>query len=216
MTHVIDEIKDKIMFYPWIGKNYSNGGIFNKKILILGESGYCEEQCECCYPGEINKCNDWIIRIINYQISVSGKKQSIHTKLVKLFLGKQTITIDDKIQFWDSVVYYNYVQSALEKARVSPNINYWKEAEEPFKAIIDKLSPDFILILGERLWENLPGKAGIDWPDGPIIKYGNILERTWYYKATKKNILSFYIYHPSSNLFSYDYMPIIQKAIELS
>ena len=37
-----------IHFEPWIGKDYENGGVFGKKILVLGESVYCGEQCSPC------------------------------------------------------------------------------------------------------------------------------------------------------------------------
>lgn len=32
---------DRPYFEPWIGENYENGGIFGKKILVLGDSHYC-------------------------------------------------------------------------------------------------------------------------------------------------------------------------------
>ena len=32
-----------ITFRPYVGTNYSTGGIFGKKILTLGESHYCDE-----------------------------------------------------------------------------------------------------------------------------------------------------------------------------
>ena len=36
-----------VFFRPWIGKNYQSGGIFQKKILVVGESHYCDG-CEEC------------------------------------------------------------------------------------------------------------------------------------------------------------------------
>ena len=36
-----------ITFHPYIGSNYSTGGIFKKKILVLGESHYCSEEEAC-------------------------------------------------------------------------------------------------------------------------------------------------------------------------
>ena len=30
-------MKEDVRFLPWIGQNYVNGGIFNKKILILAD-----------------------------------------------------------------------------------------------------------------------------------------------------------------------------------
>lgn len=39
---------NKLFFRPWVGSSYSTGGIFGKRVMILGESHYCEEGCEDC------------------------------------------------------------------------------------------------------------------------------------------------------------------------
>ncbi len=37
-----------IFFQPFVGMDYANGGIFGKRIMILGESHYCDESCADC------------------------------------------------------------------------------------------------------------------------------------------------------------------------
>ena len=42
---------DRPYFEPWIRENYESGGIFCKKILVLGDSHYCSsssKNCEGC------------------------------------------------------------------------------------------------------------------------------------------------------------------------
>ena len=39
---------NKAFFQPYVGKDYSTGGIFGKRIMVLGESHYCEEGCTDC------------------------------------------------------------------------------------------------------------------------------------------------------------------------
>ena len=40
---------NNVIFIPWIGKQYFNGGIFGKKILVLGDSHYCQDNdCKTC------------------------------------------------------------------------------------------------------------------------------------------------------------------------
>lgn len=34
---------DSPYFEPWVGENYENGGTFGKKILVLGNSHYCND-----------------------------------------------------------------------------------------------------------------------------------------------------------------------------
>jgi len=36
-------MNSNIFFQPFVGKDYANGGIFGKRIMILGESYYCDE-----------------------------------------------------------------------------------------------------------------------------------------------------------------------------
>ena len=36
---------NNIFFQPFVGKHYADGGMFGKRILILGESHYCEADC---------------------------------------------------------------------------------------------------------------------------------------------------------------------------
>ncbi len=38
----------KPFFQPFIGKDYPRGGIFRKRILVVGDSHYCEERCVGC------------------------------------------------------------------------------------------------------------------------------------------------------------------------
>lgn len=35
----------EVFFQPFVGKDYQRGGIFGKRIMVLGESHYCDEGC---------------------------------------------------------------------------------------------------------------------------------------------------------------------------
>ena len=37
-----------VFFQPFVGKDYTTGGIFGKRIMVLGESHYCDEGCTDC------------------------------------------------------------------------------------------------------------------------------------------------------------------------
>ena len=39
---------NNIFFQPFVGKDYASGGIFGKRIMVLGESHYCDEECADC------------------------------------------------------------------------------------------------------------------------------------------------------------------------
>jgi hypothetical protein len=210
---------DSVMFLPWIGKDYANGGVFKKKILILGESHYCEDPNECngCRPGIKSDCNFLTYNAIKGQFTYGEKKHPIFTKLARLLTGKEMIDLTDKEDFWNSVSFYNYVQTSVSgKPGVAPTSEMFQMSFQSFNEVMEKLTPDFLLIVSSRLWENLPGREGVEWPAGPIIEENNIVERTWYYKGKTKDTLSIVIYHPSSRSFSYEYIPVVRKALSLS
>ena len=48
-------MKDNIFFQPFVGKDYANGGIFGKRIMILGESHYCDECCTDCGDCQLHR-----------------------------------------------------------------------------------------------------------------------------------------------------------------
>ena len=37
-----------VFFQPYVGKDYTIGGLFGKRIMVLGESHYCDEGCADC------------------------------------------------------------------------------------------------------------------------------------------------------------------------
>lgn len=191
-----------VMFFPWIGKNYSNGGMFKKKILILGESHYGAEDCG----------SDFTSAIIEDQLTPGEKRHAIYTKLAKLFVDRDFLSDEEKKEFWHSVAFYNYTQSSASEPRESPTDEMWSDSEKPFGEVMENLKPDFLLVCGRRLWGHLPGECGVDWSEGPTIKG----EETWYYKGKISNTLSLVICHPSSSRFSYDSIPIVKKALTLS
>ena len=42
-------------FQPFVDKDYANGGIFGKRIMILGESHYCDESCTDCGDCQLHR-----------------------------------------------------------------------------------------------------------------------------------------------------------------
>ena len=48
-------MNSNIFFQPFVGKDYANGGIFDKRIMILGESHYCDESCTDCGDCQLHR-----------------------------------------------------------------------------------------------------------------------------------------------------------------
>ncbi len=132
-----------INFRPWIGENYWDGGCFGKRILILGESHY----------GNDNGSS--MTQDIIYDQAYSNYTMSAYTNFERALEGDYTDE-DDRKRIWNSVAFYNYVQECLSESRRSPTQVQFSDSEEAFFEILDELKPDVVLVWGTRLWENLP------------------------------------------------------------
>jgi len=158
---------DTIFFRPWIGTNYEKE-IKGKRILILGESHICG--CESCPKGECGnlqiddeECREFTTNtlesFLNYQKGIApgtfGGWMNTFSKFTKEFhdwkLEKNTM-----LDFWHSVVFYNYVQYSTDQARVSPKEEEFSNSETAFFEILSKYKPDLVIAWGRRLWERLP------------------------------------------------------------
>lgn len=149
-------------FYPWVGAKYNSDSIFKKKIFILGESVYCEEPDDCgaCYPGAMNLCNYFIIHIV-LENMFGYYKTPLYTKIYKLLVDENHVS---KIDFWNSISFGNFVQTSVSsKARVRPSQTMWEEAAKIFAMTLERLLPDKMIVLGNELWDHLPGSIGEQW-----------------------------------------------------
>ncbi len=94
----------KLIFNPWIGMNYENQ---EKKILILGDSGYCGDCPYCGVRGRKDEsdsnlcsgCEDLFKKTIEEFLKYKGGDKSsydrnmpTYLRFEKLFLGKQNST----------------------------------------------------------------------------------------------------------------------------
>ena len=87
------------------------------------------------------------------------------------------LTPTDPHRFWHSVAYSNYIQQFTGlAARDRPTEQMWREAVDPFFEILNKLRPDFVLVLGSQLWNRLPPGRSVpgegrersrEYPTGP-------------------------------------------------
>jgi hypothetical protein len=100
----------------------------------------------------------------------------------------------DPVLIWSHVAFSNYIHDIVaDKARKAPNATHWQKASLAFQEILDYLCPDCILVLGERLWRNIPPTK-----PGPFLKVGKESRGSLWYYHKKGLALAGRIYHPSS------------------
>ena len=95
-------------FNPWIGKQYKTGGIFKgKKLLILGESHYGYED------ENLNATTETVKRYLKNENTVKNNWKRFFTSITKICMNVNKLNQEDKVNFWESIVFYNYLWTSL-------------------------------------------------------------------------------------------------------
>ena len=211
-----------VFFEPWVGENYENG--FNgKKILVLGDSHYCDKYNNCGNKcGNLNidddKCRNFTTNVVEHFIEYKNGGghmpwMNTYTNFTNVLLGEKA---DNKatIEFWNSIVFYNYVQKAQPSREISPSDEDYNNSHPAFIEVLEEYQPDLIFVWGWILWRKIK-KIGIE-ADFPILE--KIKDKFYYLEIKGKKIPACGIPHPSTSTFlSEDWISqYLQKAIELA
>jgi len=136
------------VFDPWIGQKYWTDGLRGVRVLILGESHYGTEGTEKrSFTTDIVR--EW----------GQEKRLRFFTITQQLFqdIGSSLPSDAQRVEFWDSVAFYNFIQSFVgEEARISPTHAMWRAASDAFLATVSELRPQLIVVLGLELRSQLP------------------------------------------------------------
>ncbi|WP_251619838.1 hypothetical protein [Odoribacter lunatus] len=189
---------------PWVGKNYRQG-FQGRKIMVLGESHYADHPCGENFTSEIVADN-----FLNPQVERKGWMNT-YTKFERAMLGRE-LSQEERMEFWDSIMFYNYIQEPLCGPRLKPTREQYIAAQEPFIEILEEFHPDGVIVWSERLYNALPqcGQQG----DSIIVQSAEEVETWKYFLSDGHEISVLPIQHPSSG-FSWDYWyPILSKFIE--
>lgn len=190
-----------IKFKPWVGCNYETGGVFAKKILVLGESHYSEEQNRNPKP-------NFTIDVIDEYVKDyfgAGYQQTFYC-FAKAVMGKEELSEEERAAFWHSVVFYNYVQQYQSGPRQPLNLQESDktENESAFQEVLETCMPDCIIVWGKRLYSMMPYWNGrgdtldveVFDSDGSKTKIGSA--SVWIYPIKGKEIPALCVSHPST------------------
>jgi hypothetical protein len=202
-----------VFFPPWVGKFYFEKGYNGKKIMVLGESHYCGD-CDSC-KNTIEECR-FVINLVNDYLNYKNRNGKFYnwmrtfTRFTNIFFGEQC-NIEKINNFWNSIIYYNYVQKSTEDKRISPTQQMFKNSEDAFFQILKEYNPDIIIVWGKRLWDSLPDNGY--WDDKYVLdEQGG---KFYFYKGKEKDIPAYYIYHPSTSYINYECTKYLNEVIRL-
>jgi hypothetical protein len=194
---------EHVRFKPWVGKDYCTKGFNGKKILALGEKHHCKP--EEAVP-EIT-CN-----VIKGLLNIDNEREgydSTFTNFEKAMTGKE-LSFEERVEFWHSLIFYNYVQTHVSAPRDKPTAQQFEESRPAFFEILEEYKPDLIIVWWKRLWGKLPdcresGESVLD-DDEPL----------YYYTINDKKIPAYRICKPPPG-DGWDYWTkYLQEAIRLA
>lgn len=206
--------KAGVKFLPFVGDQYSYGISFNdngelvlgtkenpgKKVLVLGESHYCDEDLSdeelSSFTRDVLKCYlsseeryGWMRTFVKFERALSNADTNIDSKSI-----------------WNHLMFYNYLQCPLRGLRMAGDSRRYEDATPPFFAILKKYKPDYIIVWGRRLFVNLPSENVQEGEYMPSIEI-NI----WSYQIDGHTIMVLPVVHPSGGfLWGYWHEVIVE------
>ena len=216
---------NSIFFQPFVGKDYASGGNFGKRIMILGESHYCDEGCADCGDCRLHReCMGFTQHVLGDYLDEGTERQNwmrTFLKFERSLVGEETDQAM-RLKIWNSVVFFNYLQMAMGGPREAGTSGQYQQAGKAFFEAIQKYQPEYIIVWGKRLWNNLPGDngqhekaSGVHWEDCNDIE----VEGTWvpngfYVMSGGKRVKALVVNHPSVG-YSWDYWyQVIQRFLK--
>lgn len=195
---------DDINFRPWVGEKYLTTGFQGKRILVLGESHYCKVQLAengRCYPycrrmNMDESCLNQTIRVVDNVVYHYKRHPYQKTFLCfeRAVVGKE-LKEKEREDFWQSVMFYNYIQHSQKEPRRPPSAEHWEKSEKAFVEVLETYMPDCIIVWGVRLFKSLPKLGGKKY-NLPIKAKVPATYRL--YTIDGKQIPALQIYHPSA------------------
>lgn len=194
-----------IFFKPFVGKNYQTGGIFGKRIMVLGESHHCQH----------DECPDTTNIVIRRLLEDKNKETHTSTfiKFERSLIGHHT-EAKERNEIWNSVLFYNYLQVAMDGPRQAGKSADYQNAVPAFYEVLDTYQPEVIIVWGKRLWYALPGDER--WQEGePIVTEDGQTVETGFYRLSNGNRAKVMaVYHPSTAYSWEKWSEPIRKFIE--
>lgn len=123
-----------IFFHPWVGAHYSSGGIFGKRIMVLGDSHYCGEDCKECGVSHLQECNQFTTNVVMDYLDQNIERErwmSTYLKFERSLVNHEP-TPEESARIWDSILFYNYLQVAMQGPRQAGTPEQYRAAAEPF------------------------------------------------------------------------------------
>ena len=182
-----------LTFLPFVGNNYSTGGIFRKRIMVMGDSHYgsvpshdITQQVMAWYLDPTVEREGWMNTFLKFERSL---------------VGHETSQAETQ-QIWQSVIFYNYLQVLLSGPREAGTDRQYKDSSAAFYHMLNNYQPDTLIVWGKRVWQKLPWEG---WTEGETIYVDDYpIDNGTYTLLNGHRVRVVCVYHPSVG-YSWDY-----------
>ena len=175
--HVSD--LSSVNYLPWVGEDYYKQ---TSKLLVVAESHYADWSPPPTFTIDLTRA---------YQNGLW--KHRFWTQISQVITGEAHSQID-KQAFWKTLALYNFIQVIVgDSPGVAPTPEMIKAAHTPFSQVLDKLKPNYILVLSKRLWGSLPS----DGQQGDPLRVGNDMRETLIFPYSGGEAVATWLPHPS-------------------
>ena len=183
---------NKVHFLPWVGKDYASGGIFKKRIMVLGESHIADPDSP-----EINDDANFTTEIVEWYLDrkESPRWMNTFTKFEKALAGKE-LDGDEEKKVWNSLLFYNYLQTTAAHAREDRTREEFDNSADAFFEVLNHYEPEYIIAWGTgRLYNFTPGT---NWQPAEPISFDGVTGKTGTYQLDNGHLVkALFINHPS-------------------
>jgi len=206
-----------ILFKPWKGGSYdSSASILNKKTLVLGGSHYIEGEFDIKEPSTRKELAEFTREVVGYYLdpNCADTWKKTYSTFINSVYGHDT-SPDERKAFFDSVVFYNYLQEAAGEDAYSAH-EYDYNAPQHFNAflqVIREHRPEVIIAWGSHVWNALPNNWGYGEAnkDTEIVIDGKPFNQCYEYPFEDSTITLVGAHHPSAGYDSEWHYKVFSK-----
>jgi hypothetical protein len=133
-------------FLPWVGSDYEGS---KRRLLLIGEGHYLSKL-------EMQYDTPTLTQEIIRRVRDGSQVLPFYTRAASTVLGTEHVAPHERSEFWDRVAFYNYIPMvAAPKARERPSLEMWAAAIAPLCAVLARLRPHCVLVLGQSVWNRI-------------------------------------------------------------
>ena len=202
-------------FDPWVGSEYEGNGLWNRKVLVVGESHY-DEWREKDKDGKYQRSTTKhkLLRTMTQecvQEIVDGKGGALYWTAVRNRLGGEEHEKKSPDLFCNKVAFYEFIQSPVSGCPGTgsrPTQTQWEAASTLLLEAIERLTPDRVLFTGCELWSYVPPRHH---KLRDVVAEGQRLPLEVFLLKDGKRVYVTATAHPRSNLFVRKLTPALHE-----